>query len=41
MALQIGIEEIEKKLFEREKKLDRVLSENRLVVRHCSNAIKA
>lgn len=41
MALQIGIEEIEKKLFEREKKLDRVLSENRLIVRHCSNAIKA
>ena len=41
MALNIGIGDIEKKLSEREKKLDRVLSENRLIVRHCSNAIKA
>ncbi len=41
MTLNIGIDEIEKKLFKREKQFDEVLSENRKLVRFCSNAIKA
>jgi len=41
MALHIGVDRIEKKLFAMEKELDSVLVENRLVVRSCSNAIKA
>lgn len=41
MALNIGIEKIEKKLSQREKQLDTVLLETRKVVRYCSNAIKA
>jgi translin len=41
MALHIGVDRIEKKLFGMEKELDAVLAENRLVVRACSNAIKA
>jgi translin len=41
MSLHIGIDKIGKKLSEMEKELDAVLAENRLVVRACSNAIKA
>jgi len=41
MALHIGINEIMKRLSKKEKDLDKVLSENRLTVRCCSNAIKA
>ena len=41
MALHIGINQIVKKLSEREKHLDKVLAENRKTVRFCSNAIKA
>ncbi len=41
MALHIGINQIAKELSEREKNLDKVLAENRKVVRCCSNAIKA
>lgn len=41
MALHIGINQITKKLSEREKHLDNVLAENRKTVRFCSNAIKA
>lgn len=41
MTLHIGINEIEKDLSSQEKKLDSVLSQNRLVVRSCSNAIKS
>jgi translin len=39
--MDLGISLIEKKLTEREEKLDKVLSSNRKAVRHCSNAIKA
>ena len=41
MALHLGINQIEKKLSEKEKNLDKVLAENRQIVRYCSNAIKA
>jgi translin len=41
MALNLGIERIGKKLSEKERNLDLVLSESRKVVRSCSNAIKA
>lgn len=41
MSLHIGIDQIEKKFSEREKVLDGLLSDNRLIVRSCSNAIKA
>ncbi len=41
MGLNIGIKEVEKKLFADEKNLDTVMSENRKIVRCCSNAIKA
>ncbi len=41
MAGKLGIEKIEKKLFEMEKQLDTVLTESRKVVRNCSNTIKA
>ncbi|MBI5227888.1 hypothetical protein HY988_04845 [Candidatus Micrarchaeota archaeon] len=41
MALNLGIKDIEKKLFEDEKNLDTVMAENRKIVRCCSNAIKA
>jgi len=41
LALHIGINQIVKKLSEREKHLDKVLAENRKTVRFCSNAIKA
>lgn len=41
MALNIGIDKIEKALFAREKKLDKVLSSSREAVRFCSNAIKS
>lgn len=41
MALHIGIEQIEKKLYQKEKKLDKVLTETRKIVRSCSNSIKA
>ncbi|HIE56447.1 MAG TPA: YfdX family protein [Chromatiaceae bacterium] len=41
MTLNLGIDSVEKKLSAREEKLDKVLSSNRQVVRHCSNAIKA
>src|SRR4030095_3055176 len=41
MALNIGIDKIVKKLSEKEKHTDFVLSESRKVVRSCSNSIKA
>ncbi|MBU0532299.1 hypothetical protein KKB44_02275 [Candidatus Micrarchaeota archaeon] len=41
MALHIGINEIQEKLSEKEEQLDKVLTENRQIVRMCSNAIKA
>jgi translin len=41
LALDIGIKQIEKKLSEREKILDGLLGDNRMIVRSCSNAIKA
>jgi translin len=41
MSLHIGIDTIERKLSEREKILDGLLGDNRLIVRSCSNAIKA
>jgi translin len=41
MALDLGIDRIAKMLSEKERKLDIVLSENRKIVRSCSNAIKA
>jgi translin len=41
LSLHIGIEQIEKKLSEREKILDGLLGDNRMIVRSCSNAIKA
>lgn len=41
MSLHIGIDGIEKKFAELEKELDAVLAENRIIVRCCSNAIKA
>ena len=40
MALDIGIEEIEKTLMKKEKEFDKFLSQQREVVRSCSNAIK-
>ncbi len=41
MSLDLGVEGIAERLSQREKKLDTVLSENRRIVRACSNAIKA
>ena len=41
MSLHIGMDQIEKKLSEREKILDGLLGDNRMIVRSCSNAIKA
>ena len=41
MALDIGINKIAKMLSEKEKKMDFVLSERRVVVRACSNSIKS
>lgn len=41
MSLHIGIDQIERKLSEREKILDGLLGDNRMIVRSCSNAIKA
>jgi len=41
LALHIGVERIVKKLSEKEKQLDKVLAGSRIVVRSCSNAIKA
>jgi translin len=41
LALDIGIKQIENKLSEREKILDGLLGDNRMIVRSCSNAIKA
>lgn len=41
MALHLGINAIEKKLSDKEKHFDKVLAENRKIVRSCSNAIKA
>lgn len=41
MALHIGVNQIQKKLSGKEKHLDKVLAENRIIVRSCSNAIKA
>ncbi len=41
MASKLGIEKIEKNLFALEEQLDLVLTENRKIVRNCSNAIKA
>ncbi len=41
MAFDLGISKLEKLFFEKEKKMDVVLSENRKIVRACSNAIKA
>lgn len=41
MSLHIGVERIAKKLAQRERELDIVLSESRKVVRSCSNSIKA
>ena len=41
MALDLGINAINKKLSEKEKNLDIVLAESRKVVRMCSNSIKA
>jgi len=41
MALRMGIDRIGKNLSGKEKELDAVLAENRIVVRACSNAIKA
>jgi translin len=41
MTLDLGLAELEKIFSEKEKKLDIVLSENRKIVRSCSNAIKA
>ncbi len=41
LSLDIGINEIHKKLSEKEKHLDDVLAESRKTVRACSNAIKA
>jgi translin len=41
MALELGISKIMERLSEKEKGLDKVLSESRIVVRSCSNAIKA
>jgi len=41
LTLNLGIDTVEKKLSDKESKLDKVLSSNRQTVRHCSNAIKA
>ncbi len=41
MSLNLGIDKISEKLSQKERKLDIVLSENRRIVRSCSNAIKA
>ncbi|MFN7991584.1 MAG: hypothetical protein U0R44_05485 [Candidatus Micrarchaeia archaeon] len=41
MKLDLGIKKLETLFFEKEGKLDIVLSENRKIVRSCSNAIKA
>lgn len=39
--MELGIKEIQDTLFEKEKNLDEVMVKSRLVVRMCSNAIKA
>ncbi len=39
--MELGIQEIQKTLSEKEKNLDAVMMKSRLVVRMCSNAIKA
>jgi translin len=39
--MDLGVDEIEKRLMEKEKKLDRLVIKNREIVRLCSNAIKA
>lgn len=39
--MDLGVDEIEKVLIEKEKELDRILLKKRQVVRLCSNAIKA
>ncbi len=41
MMLDLGMESIERRLSEKEERLDKVLASNRKAVRHCSNAIKA
>ncbi len=41
MALDLGIREIEKTLMKREEEMDLILSKSRVVVRACSNSIKA
>ncbi|HSB47792.1 MAG TPA: hypothetical protein VLD37_07310 [Candidatus Bilamarchaeum sp.] len=41
MKIDLGVRKLEEIFSEKEKKLDIVLSENRKVVRSCSNAIKA
>lgn len=41
MSINLGIDQIEANLSQREKKLDEVLSVNRKIVRSCSNSIKA
>ncbi len=39
--MELGIKEIEKTLMKKEKEMDAVLSKNRIIIRACSNSIKA
>ncbi len=41
MMLNLGIKEIEKTLMKKENEMDLVLSKNRIIIRACSNSIKA
>lgn len=39
--MELGIKDIEKMLMKKEKEMDDILSKNRIVIRSCSNSIKA